>query len=209
MALNGFEQVLQRPNLVLWRMMNSTKTEKALSAFVIIQIIFFHFAYAQIPDDLYSPLCRIHQRIGMTDFEISYSRPCLKGRALFGELLTMGKEWRTGADAATTIRFDDGVKIKGQKLKPGIYALYTEPGADKWKVIFNKDIYSDPYEGRDKKTDFLQLEIAVRQVSLPVETFTISISDISKDLLTANIDLTWGNMLLKIPIEVPGKWLEQ
>ncbi len=91
----------------------------------------WNIVYSQVPDYIYSPLCKVQQKIGMIDIEISYSRPSLRGRRLLSEIVKEGVEWRTGANAASTIRFDDEVKINGQKLDPGIYAMYTIPGDKK------------------------------------------------------------------------------
>ncbi len=174
--------------------------------FIIPCVLLYSHLYSQIPDDMHSPRCRMYQRIGMTQVEISYSRPSLKGRSLYGGIIEEGKEWRTGANAATTIRFDDPVLIKGKPLKAGIYALYTIPNRDSWEIIFNKNIYKDPYEGRTKGLDALHLNIPVLSMDQPVETFTISVSDISKDHVSASIDLMWENTLVKMPLEVPKKW---
>lgn len=168
-----------------------TITEIVKVSFLIIYFtVSFQLTYGQILDDMFSQLCRLHQKLGLTDIEINYSRPSLKGRLLFGDLIAEGK-------------------INGQKLKPGIYAIYTIPSKDEWEIIFNKDVYRDPYEGRLKEADVLRLLVPSIQTDLPVETFTILISDISKDLISASIDLAWGLILIKLPVEVPNKWDKQ
>ena len=84
-----------------------------------------------------SPLAKLEQRVGLTDIIITYSRPSVKGRTIFGDLVPYGKLWRTGANMATKISFSDDVKIEGQELKAGEYALFTIPGKEKWTLIFN------------------------------------------------------------------------
>ena len=162
--------------------------------------------YGRIPDDIQSPLCKVYQQVGMTAIKIIYSRPSLWERELYGELLIEGKEWRTGANKATTIHFNDPVRINGQELKPGIYALYTIPNRNLWEVIFNADIFRNPCEGRKPKADVLRLEIPVFPLDCPVETFTIFISDICKDNTSASIDLMWETTMIKMFVEVPKKW---
>ena len=70
---------------------------------------------------------------------ISYSRPSVRGRAIWGELVPFDKPWRTGANAATTITFSDDVTVEGQKLAAGTYSIVTIPGKDEWTVVFNTD----------------------------------------------------------------------
>jgi hypothetical protein len=95
------------------------------------------FAQFQAPQP--SSSATLTQRIGLTDVSISYSRPNVKGRAIWGGLVPWDKPWRTGANQATTVTFSDEVTVQGQKLAAGTYALVTVPGKDEWTVIFNKD----------------------------------------------------------------------
>jgi hypothetical protein len=69
---------------------------------------------------------------------VEYGRPSVNGRAIWGALVPYGQVWRTGADEATTITFDQAVAIEGQPLAAGTYSLFTIPGQTEWTVIFNK-----------------------------------------------------------------------
>jgi hypothetical protein len=80
----------------------------------------------------------ITQTVGLTDITIDYSRPAVKGRAIWGGLVPYDKVWRTGANEATQISFSDDVTINGQPLPKGTYSLHTIPGKDSWTIIFNK-----------------------------------------------------------------------
>lgn len=84
-----------------------------------------------------SPKASVMQTIGATDMTITYSRPGVKGRQIWGDLVPYDKVWRTGANEATTISFSDDVSINGQKLPKGTYSLHTIPGKDEWTIIFN------------------------------------------------------------------------
>src|SRR5690606_10085307 len=86
-----------------------------------------------------SPRAQTEQRVGLTQMEIEYSRPGVKDRVIFGELVPYGKLWRTGANATTTIRFSEDVTISGNKLKAGEYSIFTIPHEKRIKVIFNSD----------------------------------------------------------------------
>jgi len=70
---------------------------------------------------------------------VSYGRPKVRDRKVWGKLVPYNKVWRTGSDEATTITFDQSVTVQGKKLARGTYALFTKPGSDEWEVIFNAD----------------------------------------------------------------------
>src|SRR5436190_414497 len=86
-----------------------------------------------------SPGGTLKQRVGLTDIEISYSRPGAKGRPVFGGLRPYGELWRTGANGATTVSFSTDVKLNGVPIPAGKYALYTIPDKKEWTVIISKD----------------------------------------------------------------------
>lgn len=85
-----------------------------------------------------SPKATVSQTVGLTDVTITYCRPSVKGRVIWGGLVPYDQVWRTGANEATTITFTDDVTIEGTKLPAGTYGLFTIPGKDDWTVIFNK-----------------------------------------------------------------------
>ena len=78
----------------------------------------------------------VSQRVGLTDVAIEYSRPGVKGRTIFGDLVAFGKRWRTGANSNTKVTFSSDVIIDGQTLKAGSYGLYSVPNKDSWEVMF-------------------------------------------------------------------------
>ena len=86
-----------------------------------------------------SPLGKIYQRVGMTDVEIEFSRPGVKDRTIWGELVPYGEVWRTGANNPTTISFSTDVMINGEALPAGKYAIHTLPGESEWQIMFNTD----------------------------------------------------------------------
>jgi hypothetical protein len=85
-----------------------------------------------------SPKAMVSQTVGLTDVTITYCRPGVKGRVIWGGLVPYDQVWRTGANEATTITFTDDVTIDGNKLPAGTYGLFTIPGKDEWTVIFSK-----------------------------------------------------------------------
>jgi hypothetical protein len=91
---------------------------------------------AQVKTPAPSPHSKTEQKVGLTDITIDYSRPSMRGRTIFGDLVPFDKTWRTGANANTKITFSDDVSIDGKKLKKGTYAIYTIPNKESWDVIF-------------------------------------------------------------------------
>ena len=85
-----------------------------------------------------SPTQTVKQDFGISSVELIYSRPGMKGRKIFGDLVPYGKVWRTGANQATRIKFADDVTIGGQAIKAGEYALFTIPNEKEWDIIINK-----------------------------------------------------------------------
>lgn len=146
-----------------------------------------------------SPKSALTQIVGTTEVKIDYHRPGLKGRAL-ESLITNGQVWRTGANQATEITFSKDVKVGGKNLVAGTYSLYSIPGKTEWTIIINSKLsWGTQY---NKEKDVLRVAAGVSNTNAVTETFTIDISDISKDGTKANIELRWGNLVVKAPLEV-------
>ena len=104
-------------------------------------ILFFTFCInlkAQEEKIRVSPKAGVNQSVGFTEVEINYSRPGVKGRKVWGELVPYNKVWRSGANEATTIRFSTDVEIEGKKLPAGTYSFFAIPDKNEWTLIFNK-----------------------------------------------------------------------
>ncbi|MDG2344394.1 MAG: DUF2911 domain-containing protein [Flavobacteriales bacterium] len=95
---------------------------------------------AQIKTPQASPTCEISQYVGTSKISITYSRPGVKNRVIFGGLVPFDKVWRTGANKATKISFSQDVKVGGQDLEAGDYSLFTIPSQKEWTIIFNKSL---------------------------------------------------------------------
>lgn len=170
--------------------------------FLFAFTIFALNAEAQIKTPTPSPSATVKQVVGLTDVEVVYSRPSMKGRTIFGDLVPFGKPWRTGANKNTTVSFSEDVVIGGKTLPSGKYALYTIPKADNWEVFFYKDTDNSglPEEWDDSK-------VALKAVAKPeslnrnVESFTIGVNGLDNN--SGFLELSWEKMLLPIKFEVP------
>jgi hypothetical protein len=106
-----------------------------------------------------SPNAAVSQTIGTTEVRITYGRPQVNGRTIFGDLVPYGEVWRTGANEATTISFSDDVRVEGESISAGTYSLYTIPGQDTWTIIFN-DVANQWGTQYNAEEDVLRVEVA-------------------------------------------------
>lgn len=157
---------------------------------------------AQIQTPAASPAGKIEQKVGLTDVTVEYSRPGMKGRTIFGDLVPYGEIWRTGANANTKITFSDDVKIDGKELKKGSYSLYTIPNEGSWEVLFynTTDNWGVPQEWDDSKVA-LKATAEVEELPFDVETFTIFINDLEND--SAVLEFIWEDQVVSLPFSVP------
>lgn len=169
---------------------------------LIVTILFSWSSKSQVITPQPSPKCSISQMVGLTDVEIEYSRPGIKGRNVFGDLVPFGKIWRTGANANTTISFSEDVIIDGKTLKKGKYALYTLPKVESWEILFysKNDNWGNP-------TEWNEADVALRVIAVPemlnknVESFTIDVSNLDNNYGFLNI--SWEKTTVSLKFEVP------
>lgn len=147
-----------------------------------------------------SPAATIKQRVGLTDIEVVYSRPGVKGRKIFGGLEPYGAVWRTGANSPTKITFTTPVKFGGVDVPAGTYGLFSIPGPSEWSVMLSK-IDAKDWGAYNYKAENDAARVTVKPVSLaqPVETFTIDINDIRTE--SATLNLAWEKTLVPVKLE--------
>jgi hypothetical protein len=136
-----------------------------------------------------SPLQTVKQQFATSFIEISYSRPGVKGRRIFGELVPFGKVWRTGANAATTIEFGEDITIDQVKVEKGKYGLLSIPGEKEWQIIITKDLNITSAQDYKIENDVVRIPAKAEKLCEPVETFTIEIQNIKPT--QADIQLKW------------------
>ncbi|MEO5912402.1 MAG: DUF2911 domain-containing protein [Pelobium sp.] len=142
----------------------------------------------------------IIQDFGLGKVTLTYSRPNVKGREVFGSLEPYGAVWRTGANAATTITFTDDVTVAGNKVPAGKYSLFTIPAKDEWVVILNKT--ADQWGAYDYKSeqDLLRFSVKPSTIKPATETFMMQFADVKPGSMQLN--LSWENTSISIPMTV-------
>src|SRR3970040_1994114 len=142
------------------------------------------------------------QVVGMSEVNIYYHRPGVKGRTIWGPkgsnaLLPYGEVWRAGANEPTLFTFTDEVTIGGKKLRPGTYRFVTIPGTNEWTVVFNSEVknWGTVY---DAKYDTLRL--TVKPENGPHEEWmSFSFTDLSHT--SATVVLAWEKVRISFKVE--------
>ncbi|HYS54263.1 MAG TPA: DUF2911 domain-containing protein [Thermoanaerobaculia bacterium] len=146
-----------------------------------------------------SPRATITQTVGLTDVTITYGRPAVRKRNIWGELIPYGMVWRTGADEATTITFTDDVTINGQKLLAGTYSLHAILSKDEWTLIFNKVFRQWGSFEYDPSQDALRIQVKP-QASDFTELLTFSIPRVTQT--SADVVFQWERLKVAFTFEV-------
>lgn len=119
----------------------------------------------------------IIQDFGLGKITVTYSRPNVKGRKIFGGINPYGQVWRTGANAATIINFTENVMLEGHKVAAGTYALFSIPEKDKWTIILNKTVKQWGAYDYKQADDYLRFTVKPINVKEKRETFTIAFAN--------------------------------
>jgi hypothetical protein len=168
---------------------------------ICIALSFVVNGYSQIQFPKASPQGKIEQRIGVTDVSVSYSRPSVKGRTVFGNVVPLDKIWRTGANENTIIKTSDDLIFGKDTLKKGTYAIYTKPSKDTWELYFYKDTlnWGEPRNWDETKVA-LKTQANVKNLTDAYEAFTIDIQQV--DVNNGQLILAWDKTKVVFPFQV-------
>lgn len=171
-----------------------------LSSFVCISL----FTQAQVQTPKASPVAKIEQRAGLTDITISYSRPAVNGRKIFGELIPFGVRWRLGANENTKITTSDVLIFGSDTLQAGTYALFATPNQDSWAI----DFYTETTNwGLPEKweTSKVALTVIAKVKKMPMVTENLSISIDNMEFNSAVLSITWDKTQISLPFTLNTK----
>ena len=173
---------------------------------LLITLITFSFSFSQIETPQPSPASEIDQTVGLTEINVEYSRPSIKGREIFGNLVPYNKIWRTGANASTKISFSTHVDINGKRINPGKYSLFTVPNESEWKIILynNTELWGVPQNWDDNNV-VLSTSVKIEKFPEPIsiETFSIGFDKVNNNYVILSI--MWDDVYVPITIDVPTK----
>lgn len=172
---------------------------------LIALILFVGLTYttnAQLETPQPSPAAKLEQKVGLTDVTIEYSRPGVKGRTIFGDLVPYGKMWRAGANANTKITFSDDVMFGENTLKAGTYAVYVTPNKETWDIYFYTDSnnWGTPSKWEDKKVA-AKVTAEVHEVPFNVESFSMDINGLNNN--GGTLEFIWEKTYVGTPFTVP------
>ncbi|WP_273216094.1 DUF2911 domain-containing protein [Runella zeae] len=167
---------------------------------VLLCVLLSVGAFAQgIKTPAPSPTQTIKQDFALSSIEINYSRPVMKGRKIFGDLVPFGKIWRTGANGATKITFGEDVKVGGVPVKAGSYAIYSVPNANEWEIIINKGANNGGLTGYKTEDDVARFKVKAMQLPFEIESFTIILANVTAS--SATVQILWENTAVEFPVE--------
>ncbi len=180
-------------------------------------------ANAQVRLPRPSQKASVMQTLGVTDVTITYSRPGVKGRKIWGDppagaaagtatlddarvrpkdavIVPYGHVWRTGANEATTFTVTDDVLVNGQPLKAGTYSLHTIPGPTEWTIIFNSDPGQWGSFAYDEKKDVLRVKAKPQVVADNQEWLLFTLDPVTET--SAQVNLRWEKVRVPFTVEV-------
>ena len=171
--------------------------KKSLSTAIAICCILFAVGQS-IETPQPSPTQTLKQNFGLSSITLTYSRPAIKGRKVFGDLVPFGKVWRTGANSATKIEFGDDVTIGGTKIPKGEYGLITIPDKDVWTVIISKQLDITGPAAYKPENDLVRTTVKPVALKDVVESFTIQFANLKPS--SCEMQLMWENTFVTVPI---------
>jgi tetratricopeptide (TPR) repeat protein len=179
---------------------------KKLFTVLSITSIFSFSLFGQVKMPDASPRAQAVQQIGLTQFELDYSRPSVRDRVIFGDVVPYGEVWRTGANLNSTIKFDSDITFGGVEVTAGHYGLYVKPENKQWTVY----LYTETNK-RGVPSDWSKENIAA-QVDIPVkvkndkqETSYIGFENLHAK--GGDLRFAWDNVMVDVPLLVPSKEL--
>jgi hypothetical protein len=146
-----------------------------------------------------SPNAAVSQTIGTTVVDITYGRPSVRDREIFGGLEPFDRVWRTGADEATTIRFSGDVMVGGEIVPAGIYSLFTIPGEDEWTIILNSEVTQWGAFNYNSEMDVIRVT-TTPQTAHHMEQFMIYFENVTAG--SAHLVLHWAGVKVSVEVSV-------
>jgi tetratricopeptide (TPR) repeat protein len=146
-----------------------------------------------------SPTQNLKQDFALSTVEVSYSRPAVKQRKIFGDLVPYGKVWRTGANQATTITFGEEITFGDKKVPAGKYGLLTIPNTGEWTVILSKQLDVTSPSAYKQDQDVARVTVKADEMPFAIESFMMVFDNITPS--TMDLLMLWEKTAVRIPIK--------
>jgi len=172
--------------------------QRSILLFALVTSLYFSGMAQSIKTPAPSPPQFVRQDFGLSNIELSYSRPGVKGRTVFGDLVPYGKVWRTGANQATTLTFGDDVIIGDTKVPAGKYGLLTIPAQDEWTFIITRQLDVTSPAAYKQDQDVLRVKASAHELPFALETFTILFADVTSN--SCDLQIIWDKTVVALPI---------
>jgi hypothetical protein len=169
-----------------------------LSVVLLAAVAGTGFAQGSLKLPALSPNAKISQDFSISNIEISYSRPSMRGRKIMGDVIPYGHVWRTGANAPTKIKTGEDLEIAGFRVKAGEYSLYTIPNKDKWEIVISSATGNWTADGFPREFDIARFKVTPLTMTEETQTFTINITDIT--FKSCKIEMVWDRTKIVIPV---------
>lgn len=169
-----------------------------LCSFIVLGLLAGHAQTIKTPPA--STTQTIKQDLGIGSVELSYSRPNVKARKIFGDLVPFGKVWRTGANQATTLTFSEEVMIGNTKVPAGKYGLVTIPDQNEWTIIITKQLDVTNPSAYKQENDVVRVKAKTMTMPTPMETFTMQFMNVKPT--GADLYMAWDKTGVNLPISM-------
>lgn len=176
--------------------------KKIFFTVLTLGIAFCSTAQVKMPD--LSPRTTVNQKVGLTNFELEYSRPSVRDRKVFGDVLSFGDMWRTGANKNSMITFDTDITFAEMDIKAGTYSIFTTINDENWIVYLYTDTenWGIPQEWDEEKV-VVKTKINSKNDAHKKETFSITFENITTE--SCDLVFAWDTRRVSVPINVPSK----
>jgi len=180
--------------------MNPRHIPRTLPAALLVTCLAASAARAEFVPPRPSPSASVSQTIGVTNLTLTYSRPGVKGRVIWGGLVPYDSTWRTGANEPNSLTVSDTITVAGQTLPAGKYSILTIPRRDEWTVIFSgqKDLQGST--NHDPKQDVLRVTATPDTTQPHTEWMWLGFEDLTTT--SGSLVLRWQRLRLAVPITI-------
>ncbi len=180
---------------------------------ILVSILMIGMIYQTQAQTLRTPAASTSQTVkqdfGLGTIELSYSRPNMKGRKIFGDLVPYNAVWRTGANSATTLTFSDEVMIGDKKIPAGKYGLLSIPGSSEWTIIITKQVDVTSPSAYKQDMDIVRLKATPQTLPFSIESFMIAFDQVTSNQIQVSILWETTSVSFEIKTDIDSKIMGQ